>query len=312
MAEFEGILLCNKPLGMSSHDMVDFLRKTTGLKKIGHTGTLDPLATGLLVVCLGRATKIVRFIVDTRKIYQAQIKLGMRSTTYDSEGVIDEPESPLVKQITGDNLKEVLASFEGKSQQKVPVYSAVKVDGQRLYKITRNGIDVDPPSREITIDSIELTRMDLPYIEFEVSCLKGTYIRSLANDIGEKLGCGAYLSRLHRTGVGWFNVEDALSTDAIQEYYCAGILGDHIKPIESAVSFPSINIKQRFEPDILIGRTPTLADVYDISGEFGVNEIISLKNRHGKILAIGKSTIESSNLSQDTGQQFFKYVRVLN
>ncbi len=312
MAVPEGVLLCNKPLGMSSHDMIDFLRKTTGLKRIGHTGTLDPLATGLLVVCLGRATKIVRFLVDARKIYQAQIRLGMKSTTYDSEGVIDEPESPLIKQITEDGLKKVLGSFEGKSRQKVPAYSAVKVGGQRLYKMTRKGIDVDPPSREITIENIELTRMDLPFAEFNVSCLKGTYIRSLANDIGEKLDCGAYLSRLHRTGVGWYNVEDALSTDSIEEYYRAGTLGDYIKPIESALSFPSINVNRRFEPDVLTGRAPTLADIDDISGEFGSDDLISLKNYDGKILAIGKSIVESSNLSQYKGRPFFKYVRVLN
>ena len=313
MIQYEGILLCDKPFGLSSHDVINELRNITGQKKIGHTGTLDPRATGLLVICLGRATKVAQFLSDMGKTYQAEIMLGVRSRTMDGDGIDPNlPASP-VPALTEDDISKVLNTFLGKTIQRVPAYSAVKINGQRLYKLARKNISVETPEREIEIKNIQLTRMTLPIIEITVSCSKGVYIRTLADDIGQKIGCGAYLKNLIRTEVGPFQLKDALTLNEIGHYRQAGLLKRRLLSIESILPFPSIQVDEEFSPAIISGRQPRVKNLIDISGDFGVEDYISLRDHNGRIMAIGKAMVNSVELKDNYKEKnFFTYVRVLN
>ncbi len=312
MVRYEGILLVDKPYGMTSHDVIDELRKILQQKKIGHTGTLDPKATGLLVICLERATKVSQFLIDEDKTYEAQIKLGERSTTYDEEGIIKNDSPSEVPELTETDLREVLGEFRGHIIQKVPEYSAVKIDGKRLYKMARKGKKVETPEREIEIKEIELTGVDLPRIEFRITCSKGTYVRTIANDIGERIGCGAYLSRLRRTVSGKFKIADALTLKEIRHYREAGALKRFIRPIEKVLPFPSVKINESFAPFVISGRSPQTKDIDTVEGDFTEGDFISLRDNKDRILAVGTSTIPSSSLKDNGNSNFFRYVRVLN
>lgn len=312
MHRYNGILLCDKPSGQTSHDVVDSLRKLLGQKKIGHTGTLDPLATGLMVICLGQATKIARFITDVDKTYEAEITLGQRSSTYDAEGIGPETPFEKVPELSEAEIISVLSSFKGAIKQKVPIYSAVKVNGQRLYKSARKGETVDTPVRDIFIDSIKLINFNLPEVHVEISCSKGTYIRTIANDIGENIGCGGYLSGLKRTRVGNYSLADASTLNEIELLKNNGSLAKYIKPIETVLSFPSIRVKEEFSSLIIAGRSPQCKDIAGIDGDFQPEDFISLRDIDGKIRAIGKSEVCSSDLDHYEGKSFFTYVRVLN
>ncbi|MCX6826576.1 MAG: tRNA pseudouridine(55) synthase TruB, partial [candidate division Zixibacteria bacterium] len=187
MVQYDGILLCHKPFGVSSHDVIANLRQVIGQRRMGHTGTLDPLATGLMLICLGRATKIAQFLSDMDKTYEAEIKLGVRSSTFDAEGVIENDPPQPVPNLSKAEMEDIFSEFRGSIRQKVPAFSAIKRNGQRLYKAARMGKKVNPPERNIEIKEIKLIGINLPFVNFVVCCSKGTYIRSLAQDIGSKL-----------------------------------------------------------------------------------------------------------------------------
>ncbi len=312
MVRYEGVLLVDKPYGITSHDVVDELRKILQISKIGHTGTLDPRATGLLVICLGRATKIAQFLTDDDKTYEAQIKLGEKSTTYDSEGIIKSDEPAAVPNLNDAEIELVLNEFKGKVTQKTPEFSAIKIGGERLYKLARKGKKPETPEREIEIKDIRLVKSNLPRIDFEVTCSKGTYIRSLANDIGERIGCGAYLSRLHRTRAGRFELKSALTLKEIGHYRDAGILKRFLIPIEKALTFPVIKVSEDFTPTIITGNSPKPNDIVEIEGKFGQGAQVSVKDWQGKLMAIGISSVASEEIPEYQGRGFFKYVRVLN
>ncbi len=210
-----GIILVNKPKGMTSHDVVDVARSRLGIRKIGHAGTLDPMATGLLILLIGRATKLSNRFVEFDKEYEATMTLGKKTTTGDAEGEVIA-ESP-IDGIDETKIREVFSRFVGEIEQVPPMVSALRYRGKRLYELARKGIEVERPPRKVTIYKLEITRIELPEIDFVVACSKGTYIRKLCEDIGDALGCGAYQSRLHRTRIGPFKVEDAVSIDEINE-----------------------------------------------------------------------------------------------
>ena len=312
MVQYDGILLCNKPYGVSSHDVISNLRQAIGQRRIGHTGTLDPRATGLLVICLGRATKIAQFLAEEDKTYEAEIKLGIRSSTFDSEGIMDESTVRVVPKLDEKEVAEILSEFKGVIKQKVPAFSAVKINGQRLYKLARRGEQVEAPEREIEINDINLTRLNLPFISFVVCCSKGTYIRALANEIGDRIGCGAYLSRLNRVHVGRFELKDALSLNEVKYYRQAGTLKRYVKPIEEVLAFPVIKVTEAFAPFILSGRQLRAKDVVEIVGEFGAEDHVSLMDPGGRIMAVGKPGKHSAEIKDLKGESFFNYVRVLN
>ena len=208
------VLLVDKPLEWTSFDVVAKVRRATGIRKVGHAGTLDPLATGLLVVCIGRATKRADEFQAGEKEYTGCFRLGATTRTDDAEG---EPEGVLpVDHLTREEILRTAESFLGESLQIPPMFSARKVDGKRLYKLARKGIEVERPARPITVRTFEITAIDLPSISFRIVCSRGTYIRSIARDFGERLGVGAYLAELRRTRSGEFSVEEAISIDELR------------------------------------------------------------------------------------------------
>jgi len=209
------LLLLDKPLEWTSFQLVNkirwAIRKTYGIKKIkvGHAGTLDPLATGLMLICTGKMTKKIDQFMGMDKSYSGTFRLGATTPSYDLETTVTNPKS--IDHITNALLEETRRSFLGKIQQKPPLHSAIKKDGKRLYTIARAGETTEIPSRDITISSFELTKINLPEVTFSVSCSKGTYIRSLAHDFGQVLGCGAHLTSLCRTSIGNYNLSDSLT-----------------------------------------------------------------------------------------------------
>ncbi len=203
------IINLDKPSGITSRQAVTKVQRVLGVRKAGHAGTLDPMATGVLLVCLDEATKVARFLMDMDKHYKARIKLGERTDTYDAEGrVIETMDASFISE--AELLKTVL-TFKGDIRQKPPMYSAVKIGGETLYKLARKGIEIDRPDRTVHIYDIKITSIDLPYFDLSVSCSKGTYIRSLCDDIGKRLGTWAHMTMLERTSVGFFNIKDSFS-----------------------------------------------------------------------------------------------------
>lgn len=214
------VILIDKPLHWTSFDVVRKLRGLLQIKKIGHAGTLDPLATGLLIVCTGKFTKRINEFMAQQKVYTGSITLGAVTPTYDLESK-PEQEKPY-SHITHEMIDAATQKFIGEIDQFPPIYSAIKKDGVALYELARRGEDVELKSRKITIYQFEITNIALPVVEFKVVCSTGTYIRSLANDFGAALGCGGYLSSLRRTAIGEFNAADAIDMDAlVKELYPA-------------------------------------------------------------------------------------------
>src|SRR5207244_7989071 len=214
MHEFDpldGALLIDKPVGPTSHDVVDAIRRRFQIKKVGHCGTLDPSATGLLVIVLGRGTKLAEKLMATDKVYEGALRLGETTSSYDTDGELTA--SLPVPPLTLERLNEVAATFVGDQMQLPPMVSAVKKDGVPLYKLARKGIEVERKERLIHIYSFRFTRYQEPVGQVRVACTKGTYVRTLAHDLGQKLGCGAHLASLRRTASGRFDVADALPLD---------------------------------------------------------------------------------------------------
>lgn len=210
----DGILNINKPRGITSFGVVAQVRRLTGEKRVGHAGTLDPEATGVLPVCLGKGTRIVEFLVDTTKAYRAQIELGVATDTGDATGRTTRQEDP--SQVSRERLESELTSFCGIIEQTPPMYSAVKYQGRRLYQLARAGIEIERKSRPVMVYSLKLTDWQSPVATVEVVCGKGTYIRSLAQDLGQALGCGATLKNLSRLRCGLFDIKEAVSLDQLE------------------------------------------------------------------------------------------------
>ncbi|MDH5184163.1 MAG: tRNA pseudouridine(55) synthase TruB [Gammaproteobacteria bacterium] len=233
--EINGILILDKPLGLSSNQALQKVKRLFQAQKAGHTGNLDPLATGVLPICLGEATKVSAFLLDADKRYTARIKLGQRTTTADAEGEVIE--SRPVPALTESAIKHALKPFVGEIDQVPPMHSALKVNGQPLYKLAHQGITIERKSRRITIYGIELLGVDGDVVEIDVRCSKGTYIRTLAEDFGEALGCGAHLSGLQRTEAGPFLYDDVIEMASLEHLAEEGFeaLDVLLQPMEDAL-----------------------------------------------------------------------------
>ncbi len=212
----DGVIIINKPKGYTSHDVVNIVRKQLNMKKVGHTGTLDPNATGVLPILVGQATKISKYLIEHKKTYIATIELGEKRDTGDSEGNIIESDSN-IKEFDISIIKQVLQSFLGKQKQIPPMYSAIKVNGKKLYEYARSGQEVEVEPREIEIYRIELIEYINNRIEFEVECSKGTYIRTLCENIAEKLGTIGYMKELQRTSVDKFKIKESINLEELSE-----------------------------------------------------------------------------------------------
>lgn len=210
-----GIVLLDKPLGITSNRALQIVKRLFQAAKAGHTGSLDPLATGLLPLCLGEATKVSGFLLDADKVYLATLKLGVKTFSADAEGEVIETRA--VENYSKKQINAAIEPFLGDIEQVPPMHSALKVDGQPLYKLAHQGIVVERKSRPVHIYDIQLLRYDGDEIDIEVHCSKGTYIRTLAEDIGEKLGCGAHLSALRRTETGPFHLEESVTLEELEE-----------------------------------------------------------------------------------------------
>ncbi|MGC8829510.1 MAG: tRNA pseudouridine(55) synthase TruB [Verrucomicrobiia bacterium] len=213
ISPYDGILLVDKPAGPTSHDVVDTVRAILGVKRVGHCGTLDPNATGLLVIVIGKATKLSDQFTSTDKVYEGAMVLGTETDSYDADGKILATNP--VPQITVEKLNELAKKFTGDILQKPPMVSAVKKDGVPLYKLARKGIDIDREPRPVHIYDFTFEDYVVPMAWFRVACSKGTYVRSLVHDFGKELGCGAYLKHLRRTVSGKFNVKDAIQMEEL-------------------------------------------------------------------------------------------------
>jgi tRNA pseudouridine55 synthase len=204
----EGLLLVDKPGGITSHDAIDRVRRALGTRKVGHAGTLDPMATGLLVIGVGRATRLLRFLGDLDKAYEGAARLGVETDTLDADGEVVRTRGVPASLVPGD-IRAAMAGLEGESMQRPPAYSAVKVGGRKLVDAARAGETLEAAARPIRVRGFELVRAAGADLEFRVTCSSGTYVRVLLADVGETLGCGAHLTRLRRTSIGPFDVADA-------------------------------------------------------------------------------------------------------
>lgn len=314
---YNGVLLLNKRSGITSHDAVQEVRRAIRQRRVGHTGTLDPRAEGLLLVCLGRATKLVPFLTEQEKTYEAEICLGQRSSTYDQEGVYQD--QPLLQPPDMDvaEFQTLLDGYLGRQKQTVPAYSAVHVNGRRLYEIARSGESVDLPQRDVEISRIRATGYRRPHLRMVLTCSKGTYVRSLAHDIGEKLQCGAYLSGLKRLQVGRFQLEDALEIDDIERLHQTGRLGSALLRHDQVLEYSALVVSDEFRRQVINGRDLLPQDVVDVQGSFEVGDKIVLKDSRGYVLAIGESEVGSTAIEPQTedekvANRLFRYIRVLN
>lgn len=257
-----GLLILDKPTGPTSHDAVQRLRRLSGQRRIGHAGTLDPLAEGVLLVCLGRATRFVEYLVGLDKTYETTVRLGQATTTYDAEGTVTL-ERPV--EVTPGQIEAALDAWRGPIQQRVPLFSAVKRDGQPLYKSARRGEAVEPPVREVTIHALDVLAFTPPLLTLRVVCSSGTYIRSLAHDLGAALGCGGHVAALRRTAVGRFTIAQAVSLDALTPEN----LAEYLLPPEAAVAhLPRLDVDEASAARLAMGQrlaAPGDAPVGDVA-----------------------------------------------
>ncbi len=212
----DGVLIVDKPRGMTSHDVVDFIRKRFSISKVGHAGTLDPIATGVLVILLGKSTKYSGIFMGEEKEYEAGMILGATSDTGDAWGKIIPSNMKMDFKI--ETIKDVFKKFLGEIEQLPPIYSAVKFKGRKLYELARRGLEVERKPRKIYIKNIDIFNVSLPEIFFKITCSKGTYIRQICVDVGDKLGCGGYMTRLKRTRSGKFNIDEALDFNSLKGF----------------------------------------------------------------------------------------------
>jgi len=227
-----GFLLVDKPSGITSSKLVQVIKKTFSLNKIGHTGTLDPLATGLMVLCVGQATKFSQFLLVKDKSYRVSVELGVATDTFDAEGVVTSEKS--VNHVTRELIEASLTNFQGEIEQIPPMYSAIKKNGVPLYKMARRGLEVDLEPRKVRIHEIKILEFDGKFLDLKVCCSKGTYIRAIAADLGDVLGCGAHVAELRRLSVGTYDEKDMLAFDELVKLESREGLARHLLPIASA------------------------------------------------------------------------------
>ncbi len=271
MSDPLGFLNVDKPEGMTSHDVVARVRRVAGMRRVGHAGTLDPLATGVLLVGLGRATRLIEYLVGQPKTYVARVRLGQTTNTYDADGEITA-EMPVTS--TQAEIEAALTPFQGEIAQRAPIYSAIKKDGQPLYKRARRGEAVEAPVRNVTIYDLALVAFESPFVELRVVCSAGTYIRSLAHDLGQALGCGGHIAALRRTAIGSFSAETALPlADLTADMLTANLLS----PDSAVGHLPRLDLNPSDSATLLHGgrltRQPDqpqadLVRAYDADGRF--------------------------------------------
>lgn len=283
-----GILNVYKEKGYTSHDVVAKLRGIVGQKKIGHTGTLDPDATGVLPVCLGKATKVCDLLTDKDKTYRAILRLGITTDTQDISGQVIRERDP--RGLKEEEVRQAILSFVGAYEQVPPMYSALKVNGKKLYELAREGKTVERKSRPVHIHEIQIQEMNLPKVEFTVTCSKGTYIRTLCHDVGEKLGVGGCMEELERIAVGRFHLRDALTLKEIQEMKEEGTLEEVLRPVDSVfLQYPKMQVKASYE-SLAFNGNPLPKKGVEVFEGAKADQIFRLYTESGEFLALYKKT----------------------
>ena len=259
-AQLNGIVVINKPVQMTSAKVVATVKRISNAEKAGHTGTLDPLAEGVLICCLNRATRLARFLLHGNKIYEAVLKLGEETDTQDSTGTVVSTGDPA--KLSTETIRSVFERFAGPMEQLPPVYSALKHEGMPLYRHARQGKPVQKPARQVHIYSVEILEIKTPFIRFEVSCSAGTYIRTLCADIGTSLGCGGHLKALRRLESSGFTLQQALTLNQLEAYALAGTLSRHMITMADALKLmPAITADADLITKIRHGRKLAPDDV---------------------------------------------------
>ncbi|MGL4761402.1 MAG: tRNA pseudouridine(55) synthase TruB [Sarcina sp.] len=288
-----GVINICKNTGQTSFDVVARVRKIAKTKKVGHTGTLDPEASGVLPICIGRATKIIDYIMENKKIYRVTMKLGVVTDTYDLEGkIIKEADA---SNITNEQALKVIDTFRGDIMQVPPMFSALKKNGVRLYELARQGIEIEREARPVTIHSLENIKIDIPNITMDVCCSKGTYIRSLCYDIGENLSVGAVMTSLVRTQNGPFMVEEAVNIENLTEE----LLNEHIISIDKALeSFDRFVIKNEKFRKLLVNGVSVMDN--RLYNEYKVenDKLYRVYDDKGLLLGLGKKSIKGFKIEK--------------
>lgn len=286
----EGVLNVNKPADWTSHDVVARVRGLLKGCKVGHGGTLDPAATGVLPVLVGRATRIAEYLMEWDKDYHAVLRLGESTDTQDATGTILTTRS--IDGITGDTIQAVLPRFRGRISQMPPMYSAIKVKGVPLYKAARAGRDVPRQSRVVTVHSLEMLGISGRDVSLMIRCSKGTYVRTLCADIGEALGVGGHLLTLERKRVGPLGIEQALTVEEIHSRCLAGRLANDLLPLDAALdSLPAVEVDETAAGRVLHGAAVSFSAVKPLAGdqfEWSADQPIRLKDPAGRLLALGR------------------------
>lgn len=280
----DAILLIDKSQGLTSHDVVGRVRRILGMRRVGHTGTLDPMATGVLPVATGQGTRLVQFIMAGEKTYRATLRLGQTTDTQDAEGTLVQERG--TEGIDAADVERVSRGFVGEIEQVPPMYSALKKNGVPLYRLARQGVEVERASRQMKIDRLQILQITLPFVTFEVDCSKGTYIRTLCHDIGEALGCGAHLSALRRLRTGSFAEQECVSIEQLaacpEPGSCPGIL---TLP-EALRDYPAAQVQDEAAQRLLNGIAPKVEQVVGAEG-LGEGAVVSLL-RADRLLAVAR------------------------
>jgi tRNA pseudouridine55 synthase len=307
-----GLLLLNKPRGITSHDLVDEVRKIFNQQRVGHTGILDPSATGLMVILLGKGTLFSPHLTGSDKRYSAVLAFGRSTDTFDSEGEILSEKDP--GNLSQEDFCEAYAGFIGKINQLVPPYSAMKLQGKRMYKAAREGEILPTKYKEIEIYDIDILSFDWPEVTIHIRCSAGTYVRSLAHEIGQKLGCGGYLKSLVRTGIGHFKLKNALGLDELQRALESDQKADVVRPLAEALpDKPQLVIRAEYYRSILEGK-PLIKRYLEHTDYKGPGGCLSLlMGPDGKVLAVAKLNYNWGSFNRlETRDILGKYVRIID
>ena len=300
-----------KPSGPTSFSMVQSVKRILGVKKAGHIGTLDPMAEGILPICLNQSTRIIQFLSPLSKHYQCTMTLGTATDTQDSTGKTIFEGNP--SQITETQVRDMLTGFVGEQKQVPPMYSAKKNKGIPLYKLARNGITIERKPVSVHFYSIDFINMDGNLVEFEAHCSAGTYLRTLCHDIGQKLGCGAHMSGLIRKQVGVFDQDSSVSPEALEAANVNGKLNEVLFPVEKVLGFlPEIRIKDDFIEPLAHGNALPKSSLKAYPGEFKPGMMMRVCNGSDKVLAIVEPLVDQDRFARLAGEDIaFKLKRVL-
>ena len=275
----DGIFNINKPSGVTSTEVVRKIKRLTGIKKVGHAGTLDPLATGVLPICVGKATRIIEYLIDQDRSYRGIINLGIETDTFDREGSI-VTENNGYKIPSRVEVINALSLFIGDIEQTPPMYSAIKINGERLYDLARKGVNLELEPRLVKVFDISLLDWNHPSLDIKIHCGKGFYVRSLANDLGRELGAGAYLHRLTRLKHGPFFIEDSVEYNSIEKIFDEDRWSDIIMDVDSAIThLPKIAVDTQLEKDIINGRPMFASSKIPLGRPKEISRIYSKNNR---------------------------------